>query len=81
MSEPRVYAWRNCLGALAAVNVRPLRQLEQENERLKKLGAEGALAEAAAASRAMATVDLGNLIAPLNLNPSLARLVRTKWIY
>ncbi len=64
VSEPRVYAWRICLGALAAVNAWRLRLLEQENERLKKLVAEWDLAEAAAASGTMATVNLGNLIAP-----------------
>ena len=44
VSEPRVYALGKCFEALAAVNVRRLRHLDQENERLKKLVAEGDLA-------------------------------------
>lgn len=40
VSEQTIYAWRKRFGALAAVDVKRLRQLEQENNRLKKLVAE-----------------------------------------
>jgi transposase-like protein len=40
ISEQTVYAWRKRFGALEAVDVRRLRQLEHENSRLKKLVAE-----------------------------------------
>jgi DNA-binding transcriptional regulator YiaG len=40
VSEQTVYAWRKRFGALEAVDVKRLRQLEQENAKLKKLVAE-----------------------------------------
>ncbi len=40
VSEATIYGWRKRLGQLAAVDVRRLRQLEQENAKLKKLVAE-----------------------------------------
>jgi transposase-like protein len=40
VSEQTIYAWRKRFGALEAVDVRRLRQLEQENAKLKKLVAE-----------------------------------------
>ncbi len=40
ISEQTIYAWRKRFGELEAVDVRRLRQLEQENARLKKLVAE-----------------------------------------
>ncbi len=40
VSEQTIYAWRKRFGKLEAVDVKRLRQLEQENAKLKKLGAE-----------------------------------------
>ncbi len=40
ISEQTIYAWRKRFGELEAVDVRRLRQLEQENAKLKKLVAE-----------------------------------------
>jgi putative transposase len=40
LSEQTIYTWRKRFGTLEAVDVRRLRQLEQENGRLKKLVAE-----------------------------------------
>ncbi len=40
VSEQTIYAWRKRFGALEAVDVKRLRQLEQENGKLKKLLAE-----------------------------------------
>jgi transposase-like protein len=40
ISEQTIYAWRKRFGKLAAVDVKRLRQLEQENAKLKKLVAE-----------------------------------------
>ncbi len=40
VSEQTIYAWRKRFGKLEAVDVRRLRQLEQENAKLKKLVAE-----------------------------------------
>jgi transposase-like protein len=40
VSEQTLYTWRKRFGALEPVDVRRLRQLEQENARLKKLVAE-----------------------------------------
>ena len=40
VSEQTIYAWRKRFGALEAVDVKRLRQLEQENAKLKKLVAE-----------------------------------------
>jgi len=40
VSEVTIYAWRKRFGKLETVDVRRLRQLEQENGRLKKLVAE-----------------------------------------
>jgi putative transposase len=40
VSEQTIYAWRKRYGQLEAVDVRRLRQLEQENAKLKKLVAE-----------------------------------------
>src|SRR5208283_529669 len=40
LSEVTIYAWRKRFGALEAVDVKRLRQLELENGRLKKLVAE-----------------------------------------
>ena len=40
ISEQTIYTWRKKFGALEAVDVKRLRQLEQENARLKKLLAE-----------------------------------------
>lgn len=40
ISEQTIYTWRKRFGALEAVDVRRLRQLEGENARLKKLVAE-----------------------------------------
>ena len=40
VSDVTIYAWRKRFGQLEAVDVRRLRQLEQENLRLKKLVAE-----------------------------------------
>ncbi len=39
-SEQTIYAWRKRFGTLEAVDVKRLRQLEQENAKLKKLVAE-----------------------------------------
>jgi putative transposase len=40
LSEVTIYAWRKRFGKLESVDVKRLRQLEQENGRLKKLVAE-----------------------------------------
>ena len=40
ISEQTVYVWRKRFGKLEAVDVKRLRQLEQENAKLKKLVAE-----------------------------------------
>jgi transposase-like protein len=40
VSHATIYAWRKRFGQLEAVDVRRLRQLEQENAKLKKLVAE-----------------------------------------
>ncbi len=40
VSEQTIYAWRKRFGMLEAVDVKRLRQLEQENAKLKKLVAE-----------------------------------------
>ena len=40
VSEETIYAWRKRFGQLEPADVRRLRQLEQENGRLKKLVAE-----------------------------------------
>ncbi len=40
VSEQTLYTWRKRYGKLEAVDVRRLRQLEQENSRLKQLLAE-----------------------------------------
>ena len=40
VSEQTIYAWRKRFGALEAADVRLLRQLQHENQRLKKLVAE-----------------------------------------
>lgn len=40
VSEATIYAWRKRYGELEAADVKRLRQLEQENARLKKLVAE-----------------------------------------
>lgn len=40
ISEQTIYSWRKRFGALEVTDVRKLRQLEQENGRLKKLLAE-----------------------------------------
>jgi putative transposase len=40
VSEQTIYAWRKKFGAAGADDVRRLKQLEQENARLKKLVAE-----------------------------------------
>lgn len=40
VSEQTLYAWRRRFGALEAVDVKRLRDLERENGRLKKLVAE-----------------------------------------
>ena len=40
VSDVTIYAWRKRFGQLEAVDVKRLRQLEQENGRLKKLLAE-----------------------------------------
>ena len=40
ISEQTIYAWRKRFGKLEAVDVKRLRQLEQENAKLKKLVAE-----------------------------------------
>jgi transposase-like protein len=40
VSEQSIYAWRKRFGTLEAVDVKRLRQLEQENAKLKKLVAE-----------------------------------------
>lgn len=37
VSDVTIYAWRKRFGQLEAVDVKRLRQLEQENARLKKL--------------------------------------------
>src|SRR5688572_13492959 len=40
ISDVTIYAWRKRFGQLEAVDVKRLRQIEQENARLKKLLAE-----------------------------------------
>lgn len=40
VSEQTIYAWRKRFGTLESVDVKRLRQLEQENAKLKKLVAE-----------------------------------------
>jgi putative transposase len=40
ISDATIYAWRKRYGQLAAVDVKRLRHLEQENAKLKKLVAE-----------------------------------------
>jgi putative transposase len=40
ISDVTIYAWRKRFGQLEALDVRRLRQLEQENAKLKKLVAE-----------------------------------------
>ena len=40
VSEQTIYAWRKRFGKIEAVDVKRLRQLEQENAKLKKLVAE-----------------------------------------
>jgi transposase-like protein len=40
ISDQTIYGWRKRFGQLEAVDVRRLRQLEQENAKLKKLVAE-----------------------------------------
>ena len=40
VSEQTIYAWRKRYGELEVTDVRPLRALEQENARLKKMLAE-----------------------------------------
>ena len=40
ISEQTIYVWRKRFGKLEAVDVKRLRQLEQENAKLKKLVAE-----------------------------------------
>jgi len=40
ISEQSIYTWRKRFGALEAADVKRLRQLEQENARLKKIVAE-----------------------------------------
>ncbi len=40
VSDVTIYAWRKRFGKLEAVNVKRLRQIESENEKLKKLLAE-----------------------------------------
>jgi putative transposase len=40
ISDQTIYLWRKRFGQLEAVDVRRLRQLEQENAKLKKLVAE-----------------------------------------
>jgi transposase-like protein len=44
VSEQTVYAWRKKYGALEAADVKQLRSLQRENERLKKMLAERDLA-------------------------------------
>ncbi len=40
VSEPSIYAWRNRFGDMGTNDVKRLKQLEQENNRLKKMLAE-----------------------------------------
>lgn len=40
VSEPTIYTWRRRFGGMNTVDVKRLKQLEQENARLKKLVAE-----------------------------------------
>ncbi len=40
VSDVTIYAWRKRFGKLEAVDVKRLRQIESENEKLKKLLAE-----------------------------------------
>jgi putative transposase len=40
VSEPSIYAWRKKFGDMGTDDVKRLRQLEQENNRLKKIVAE-----------------------------------------
>jgi len=44
VSEQTIYAWRKRFGKLEAVDLKRLRQLEQENAKLKQLVAERDLA-------------------------------------
>jgi putative transposase len=44
VSEQTVYAWRKKYGALDAADVKQLRSLQRENDRLKKMVAERDLA-------------------------------------
>jgi transposase-like protein len=43
VSEQTIYAWRKRFGSLEAVDVKRLRQLEQENAKLKRVLAERVL--------------------------------------
>ena len=43
VSEPTYHRWRNQYGGMKAINAKRLKQLEQENGRLKKLVGEQAL--------------------------------------
>ena len=45
VSDKTIYAWRKRFGALEPVDVRRLRQLEQENLKLKKLVSEDVIPE------------------------------------
>ena len=40
VSDQTIYAWRKRFGTLEAADVKRLRQLEQENDRLKKTAAD-----------------------------------------
>lgn len=40
VSEPSIYAWRKKFGDMSTDDVKRLKQLEQENNRLKKIVAE-----------------------------------------
>ncbi len=40
VSEPSIYAWRKKVGDMGSDDVKRLKQLEQENNRLKKILAE-----------------------------------------
>jgi putative transposase len=48
ISDVTIYAWRKRFGKLESVDVKRLRQLEQENARLKKLVAERVVSDAGA---------------------------------
>ena len=43
ISEPTFYAWKSKLGGMSVPDARRLKQLEEENARLKKLLAEAML--------------------------------------